>query len=44
MVGIFGDFFLTIFINYFKKNGIINMDNANYHRVTLDKVPNTSAK
>jgi hypothetical protein len=44
MVGISGKFFLTIFINYFKQSSIINMGNANYHGVTLNKVPNTSAK
>jgi hypothetical protein len=36
--------FLNIFINYLEEGSTIIMDNASYHSVTLNKVPNTSAK
>jgi hypothetical protein len=36
--------FLNRFINCLEEGSIIIMDNASYHSVTLNKVPNTSAK
>jgi predicted O-methyltransferase YrrM len=36
--------FLNRFINYLEEGSIIIMDNASYHSVTLNKVPNISAK
>lgn len=36
------DWFLNKFINYLEEGNIIIMDNASYHLVALNKVPNTS--
>jgi hypothetical protein len=41
---IFKDWFLNRFINHLEEDSIITIDNANYHLVTLNKVPNNSAK
>jgi hypothetical protein len=36
--------FLNRFINYLEEGSTILMDNARYHSVTLNKVPDTSEK
>ena len=40
----FRDWFLNRFLNFLEEESIIVMDNAPYHSVTTNKVPNTSTR
>jgi hypothetical protein len=44
MANTFEDWFLNRFVNYLEEGSKIVMDDASYHSITLNEVPDISAK